>query len=214
MPNAYDYKKEFKDLYLPKNKPMVIDVPQMQFVAVEGKGDPNDKNGDYPKAMQILYSIQFTIKMSKMGSKKLNGYFDYVVPPSEGFWWFENNEKIPPKNKSKYNWISLIRLPEFVTKDIFNWACEEASKKKGIDTKKAKLLKLKEGLCVQCMHTGPYDDEPKTLALMDSFITDSNLRNDISDSRHHHEIYLSDPRKTDPSKQKTVLRIPVKKCKT
>ena len=208
---AKDYKKDYKDLYLPKTKPMIIDIPEIQFVAVEGKGDPNDKNGEYLKAIQILYSVQFTIKMSKMGNKKLNGYFDFVVPPLEGLWWYDNKEKISPKNKSGYNWISLIRLPEFVDENIFKWACGEASKKKNIETGKAKFLKLKEGLCVQCMHIGSYDDEPGTIKQIDEFIDGNNLINDISDERRHHEIYLSDPRKTVITKLKTVLRTPVKR---
>ena len=173
---AKDYKKEYKDLYLPKTKPMVIDIPEMQFVAVEGKGDPNDKNGEYPKARQILYSIQFTIKMSKMGNNRLNGYFDYVVPPLEGLWWLDNNEKISLKNKSKYNWISMIRLPEFVDRDIYKWACNEVLNKKNIETKNAKFLKLKESLCVQCMHIGSYDDETRTIDLIEKFVEGNNLK--------------------------------------
>jgi hypothetical protein len=211
---AKDYKKEYKDLYLPKTKPMIIDIPEMQFVAVEGRGDPNDKNGEYSQAMGILYSIQYTIKMSKMGSNKLNGFFDYVVPPLEGFWWLENEEWNFIKDKSKYNWISMIRLPEFVNKDVLKWACNEASKKKNIETKNAKYLKVKEGLCVQCMHIGSYDDEPKTLALMEKFIEANNFKIDINDKRRHHEIYLSDPRKTESSKLKTVLRVPVRQSTT
>jgi hypothetical protein len=210
---AKDYKKEYKDLYLPKAKPMLIDIPEMQFVAVEGKGDPNDKNGEYPNAMQILYSIQFTIKMSKMGNNKLDGYFDYVVPPLEGLWWFDGNEKIPPKNKSGYNWISMIRLPEFVDKNIFKWACAEVLNKKNTETKNAKYLKIKEGLCVQCMHIGSYDDESRTINLIEAFIEENKIRNDITDKRRHHEIYLSDPRKTAIEKLRTVIRIPVKKIK-
>jgi len=208
---AKDYKKEYKDLYLPKTKPMIIDIPEMQFVAVEGKGDPNDKNGEYPKAMQLLYSIQFTIKMSKMGNNRLNGYFDYVVPPLEGLWWLNNNEIFSPKNKSKYNWISMIRLPEFVDRDIYKWACNEVLNKKRIETKNAKYLKIKEGLCVQCMHIGSYDDETRTIDLIEKFIGENNLKNDISDKRRHHEIYLSDPRKTAIEKLRTVIRIPVNK---
>jgi hypothetical protein len=215
---AKDYIKDYKDLYLPETKPMIIDIPEMQFAAVEGKGDPNDKNGEYPIAMQILYNIQYTIKMSKMDNNKLNGYFDYVVPPLEGLWWFDNNEKDSPKNKSKYNWISLIRLPEFVDKNIFKWACEEVAKKKKTNTEKAYLLKYNEGLCVQCMHIGQYDDEQRTIDLIDTFIEENNLKNDITDKRRHHEIYLSDPRKIDfiPFlfhfiKLKTVIRIPVTK---
>jgi hypothetical protein len=208
---AKDYKKDYKDLYLPKTKPMLIDIPEMQFVAVEGKGDPNDKDGKYPKAMQLLYSVQFTIKMSKMGNTRLNGYFDYVVPPLEGLWWLDSNEKFSPKNKSEYNWISMIRLPEFVDRDIYKWACNEVLNKKNIETKNAKFLKSKEGLCVQCMHIGSYDDETRTIDLIDGFIGENNLLNDINEKRRHHEIYLSDPRKTAAAKLKTVLRIPVKR---
>ena len=211
MPNAKDYKKEFKDIYLPKNKPMLIDIPEIQFVAIEGKGNPNEENGEYQKALGVLYGIQYTIKMSKMGKNQLEGYFDYVVPPLEGFWWFANNEKQPPKDKSKFNWLSIIRLPEFVTKDIFKWACEEVQAKKGIDAKNAQFVKIREGLCVQCMHIGSYDDEPKTLKTIDDFIEANNLITDISDKRRHHEIYLSDPRKAEKDKQKTVLRIPVRR---
>jgi hypothetical protein len=149
--------------------------------------------------------------MSKMGDNKLNGYFDFVVPPLEGLWWFDNNEKFSPKNKSKYNWISMIRLPEFVDKNIFKWACDEVLKKKNIETKNAKYLKLKEGLCVQCMHIGSYDDELRSIDLIDAFIKENNFKNDINDKRRHHEIYLSDPRKTEIEKLKTVIRIPVKK---
>ena len=208
---AKDYKKEYKDLYLPKIKPMIIDVPEMNFVAIEGKGNPNDKNGEYQKALGILYGIQYTIKMSKMGNYVPVGYFDYVVPPLEGLWWFDNNENIPPKDKSKYNWISLIRLPEFVDNNIFKWACDEASKKKSIETKNAKYIKIKEGLCVQCMHIGSFDEEPRTLKLIEEFIKENDLKNDINKKRKHHEVYLSDPRKTEVGKLKTVLRIPVKK---
>ena len=208
---AKDYKKDYKDLYLQKTKPMIIDIPEMQFVAVEGKGDPNDKDGEYPKAMQILYSVQFTIKMTKMGNTKLNGYFDYVVPPLEGLWWLDNNEKFSPKNKSKYNWISMIRIPEFVDKDTYKWACNEVLNKKKIETKNAKFLKMKEGLCVQCMHIGSYDDETRTIDLIEEFIGENSLINDINDKRMHHEIYLSDPRKTAAAKLKTVIRIPVRR---
>ena len=211
MTEVIDYKKEYKELYLPKDKPMIIDVPEMQFVTVEGKGNPNDEGGEYQKAIEVLYSVQYTIKMSKKGSNTPTGYFDYVVPPLEGFWWLDNDKDFSFENKSKYNWISLIRLPEFVDEKVFKWACEEASKKKKIDTTNAKFLKIKEGLCVQCLHNGPYDDEPKTLKLMNDFIAENGLQNDINETRRNHEIYLSDPRKTEISKLKTVLRIPVKK---
>ena len=210
MTTVMDYKKENKDLYLPKAEPSLIKVPEMIFAAVEGKGDPNEINGEYKNALEVIYSIQYTIKMSKKGTSVANGYFDYVVPPLEGLWW-TMEKRVDLKNKSKFNWISLIRLPEYVTKDVFKWACEEASKKKKINTEKAYLLKFNEGLCVQCMHIGSYDSEPKTLAFIDEFINKNNLINDINDKRKHHEIYLSDPRKAEPSKMKTVLRIPVKK---
>ena len=206
-----DYKKEYKDLYLPKSEPMIIDVPKMQFVAVEGVGNPNDENGEYQKAIEVLYGIQYTIKMSKKGNYLPEGYFDYVVPPLEGFWWLDNSNDFSIGNKSLYNWISLIRLPEYVDEKVFEWACTEVLKKKKIDVSKAKYLKIKEGLCVQCLHTGAYDDEPNTLKLMNDFITKNGLQSDISDTRRHHEIYLSDPRKTEIAKLKTVLRIPVKK---
>ena len=210
MENVMDYKKEYKDLYLPKSEPVIIKIPEMIFVAVEGKGDPNETEGEYKKAMEILYGIQYTIKMSKKGTSIPNGYFDYVVPPLEGLWWTLDN-KFDLKNKHKFNWISMIRLPEYVNKDVFKWACEEVSKKKKINTEKAYLYKYNEGLCVQCMHIGSYDNEPKTLALIDDYINKNNLKNDITDKRRHHEIYLSDPRKAEPEKMKTVLRIPIKK---
>jgi hypothetical protein len=206
-----DYKKEYKDLYLPKTTPTVVDVGEMKFVAVEGRGNPNEENGDYQEALEVLYGIQYTIKMSKKGNNIPKGYFDYVVPPLEGFWWLDNAEDFTTENKSKYCWTSLIRLPEFVDESVFEWACEEVSKKKKIDTTKAKLLKINEGLCVQCLHIGAYDDEPKTLKLMNDFIEANGLQSDLTETRRHHEIYLSDPRKTELSKLKTVLRIPVKK---
>jgi len=211
MPTPKDYKKEQKDLYSPETTPMVVEVGEMQFAAIEGRGNPNEENGEYQRAIEVLYGIQYTIKMSKKGNHTPNGYFDYVVPPLEGFWWLENNVDFPTENKSRYCWISAIRLPEFVDARVFEWACAEASKKKKIDTSKAKLLKITEGLCVQCLHVGPYDDEPKTLKLMQDFIAGHGLQGDITKTRRHHEIYLSDPRKTEASKLKTILRIPVKR---
>jgi hypothetical protein len=210
MADVIDYKKENKDLYLPKTEPSLIKVPEMTFVAIDGKGDPNETGGEYKSAIEILYGIQYTIKMSKKGTSVPNGYFDYVVPPLEGLWW-SNEKKMDLKNKSKFNWISMIRLPEYVNKDVFKWACNEAGKKKKINTEKAYLFKLNEGLCVQCMHIGSYDNEPETLALIDDYINKNNLVNDINDKRRHHEIYLLTPLKTEVAKLKTVLRIPVKK---
>ena len=209
MADIKDYKKEYKDLYLPKTTPMMVDVPSMSFVAVEGKGNPNDEAGEYAKALEVLYGVQYTIKMSKMGNDVPKGYFDYVVPPLEGLWWLDNHEAFGLGDKSKFKWISLIRLPEFVDEQVFEWACAQASKKKKMDTAKAKLLKMNEGLCVQCLHIGSYDNEPVTLKLMNDFMAENNLQSDLNETRRHHEIYLSDPRKTEISKLKTILRIPV-----
>jgi len=211
MTAVKDYKKDFKELYLPKTTPVLVDVGEMPFIAIEGKGNPNEENGEYQKAIPVLYSVQYTIKMSKKGNYIPNGYFDYVVPPLEGFWWLENNEDFTPENKSKFCWISLIRLPEFVDEEVFDWACKEVSKKKKIDTTKAKFLKINEGLCVQCLHIGAYSEESKTLKLINDFIDKNGLQSDINETRRHHEIYLSDPSKTEASKLKTVLRIPVKR---
>ena len=210
MAEIMDYKKEYKDLYFPRIEPSVIKIPKIIFVAIDGKGDPNEPNGEYVKALEVLYGIQYTIKMSKKGTSVPDGYFDYVVPPLEGLWWITDG-KFDLKNKSGFNWVSMIRLPDYVDKDVFKWACGEVAKKKKISTEQAYLFKFNEGLCVQCMHIGPYSDEPKTLNLIDDFITGNNLIKDITDKRRHHEIYLSDPMKTEPEKIKTVLRIPVKK---
>ena len=210
MTEIMDYRKEYKDLYLPKNEPSLIKIPAMNFVAVDGQGSPNEPDGEYKKALEVLYAIQYSVKMSKKGSSMPNGYFDYVVPPLEGLWWLPDSSP-DFRDKSRYQWVSMIRLPEFVSKDVFKWACSEAAGKKKIDTCKAYFFRFTEGLCVQCMHTGPFDNEPKTLAKMDVYINENNLIKDISDKRRHHEIYLSDPRKIEPAKMKTVLRIPVKK---
>lgn len=210
-----DYKKEYKDLYLPKTKPMLIDIPNMKFIMVRGKGNPNSENGEYQDAMSILYGLSFTIKMSKMGNNKIDGYFEYVVPPLEGFWWNKGKENVDYKHKGNFEWWSMIRQPEFVTEDVFKWACNEVKEKKGIDISKAEFKEFKEGLCVQIMHLGSYDDEPKTIEKINEYIIDNNLKNDIGSSlengmiRRHHEIYLSDPRRTATEKLKTVIRIPV-----
>jgi hypothetical protein len=209
MADVLDYKMEYKELYLPKAVPAIINVPEITFVAVDGKGDPNDKDGEYGKAIELLYSIQYTIKMSKKKQNTPKGYFDYVVPPLEGFWTVENKDDI--KNKSKYIWTAVIRLPEFVNKKVFEWACNEVINNKNINTEKAKYIKIKEGLCVQCMHTGSFDEESKTITIIEKYIEGNNLVNDINTERHHHEIYLSDFRKVEKGKLKTVLRIPVKK---
>ena len=206
---AFDYKKEYKEFYLPKNIPTIVDVPPMNFLAVRGKGDPNEEGREYQAAMSQLYGIAFTIKMSKLGDHRIEGYFDYVVPPLEGFWWQEGVDGIDYTHKERYQWISVIRLPDFVTKADFDWAVAEATKKKKADFSGVEFLIYHEGLCVQCMHLGPYDDEPQTVKLMEQFMLDQGLTLDITPNRYHHEIYLSDARKTAPEKLKTVLRQPV-----
>lgn len=208
---AFDYKKEYKEFYLPKNKPAIVDIPPMNFIAVRGSGDPNQPEGEYKAAMSMLYGIAFTIKMSKLGEHKIDGYFDYVVPPLEGFWWQEDTVGIDYSRKADFRWISLIRLPDFVTKADFDWAIAEATKKKHTDFSKAEFFTYHEGLCVQCMHIGAYDDEPATVALMDAYLRENGYQTDISESRFHHEIYLSDARKVAPERRKTVIRLPIKK---
>ncbi len=208
---AFDYKKEYKEFYLPKSTPSIVDVPPMNFIAVRGKGDPNQPDGEYKAAMNLLYGIAFTIKMSKKGDHRIDGYFDYVVPPLEGFWWQEDTCGIDYRRKSDFQWISLIRLPDFVTKEDFEWAVAEATAKKKTDFSKAEFFTYHEGLCVQCMHTGSYDDEPGTISKMNAFIRANGYKTDISAQRYHHEIYLSDARRTAPEKLKTVIRHPVVK---
>ena len=196
---------------MPKGKPEIVTVPKMNYIAVRGKGNPNEEDGEYKKSIELLYGIAYTIKMSKKGDYKIEGYFDYVVPPLEGFWWQENVDGIDYSRKENFQWISVIRLPDFVTKADFEWAIEEATRKKKMDFSKVEFLEIEEGLCVQCMHSGSYDDEPATVAAMDKFIADNGYENDISDTRRHHEIYLSDARKAAPEKLKTVIRHPIKK---
>lgn len=209
---SFDYKKEYKEFYMPKNKPQIVDVPRMNFIAVRGKGNPNDEDGEYKAAIGLLYGIAFTIKMSKKGSHKIDGYFDYVVPPLEGFWWQgEDNFEVDFERKEDFRWISVIRLPDFVTEEDFRWAIEEAGRKKGQDFSKVEFMTICEGLCVQCMHIGPYDDEPATVALMNQFLRENGYVNDFSEKRRHHEIYLSDARRVAPEKRKTVIRQPIKR---
>ncbi|WP_173475436.1 GyrI-like domain-containing protein [Fibrobacter succinogenes] len=207
----FDFKKEYKEFYMPKGKPEIVTVPKMNYIAVRGKGNPNEEDGEYKKSIELLYGIAYTIKMSKKGDHKIEGYFDYVVPPLEGFWWQENIDGIDYGHKENFLWISVIRLPDFVTKADFDWAIEEATRKKKMDFSKVEFLEIEEGLCVQCMHSGSYDDEPATVATMDKFIADNGYENDISETRRHHEIYLSDARKVAPDKLKTVIRHPIRK---
>jgi len=208
---AFDYKKEYKEFYMPKNKPTLVNVPEMKYIAVYGKGDPNIDGGDYKKSIELLYGIAYTIKMSKKTDHNIEGYFDFVVPPLEGFWQIEGLDGMDYSRKDEFSWISVIRVPDFVTENDFLWAVEEATKKKKKDFSSVKFITVKEGLCVQCMHNGSYDDEPATVGLMDSFIAENGYENDFSDTRLHHEIYLSDPRKTATDKLKTVIRHPVRK---
>lgn len=210
---AFDYKKEYKEFYMPKNKPSIVEVPTMNYIAVRGNGDPNDENGEYKNAIGILYAVAYTIKMSKKGDHKIEGYFDYVVPPLEGFWWQEGVHEIDYAHKEKFCWISLIRLPDFVTQADFDWAVGTAEKKKGIDCSAVEFLTISEGLCVQIMHIGAYDDEPKSIKIMDDFIEANGYENDLNSNRLHHEIYLSDARRTAPEKLKTVIRHPIKRAK-
>ncbi len=210
---SFDFKKEYKEFYLPKSIPSVITVPEMNYIAVRGKGDPNEENGEYKNTIGLLYGIAFTIKMSYKGAHKIDGYFEYVVPPLEGFWWQNGAQNIDYSHKENFNFISVIRLPDFVTKADFDWAIEEASKKKKQDFSKVEFFTYDEGVCVQCMHVGSYDDEPKTVALMHEHIKANGYELDITDKRMHHEIYLSDPRKCEASKLKTVVRHPIKKAK-
>lgn len=207
----FDYKKEYKEFYMPANKPSIVTVPKMNYIAVRGKGNPNDESGEYKDSIGLLYAIAFTIKMSYKGSHKIDGYFEYVVPPLEGFWWQEGSDTIDYANKNGFNFISLIRLPDFVTKADFDWAVREATNKKKADFSKVEFLTYDEGVCVQCMHVGSYDDEPKTVALMHEYMAANDYVLDISESRYHHEIYLSDPRKCAVEKLKTVIRHPIKK---
>lgn len=207
----FDYKKEYKALYLPKEMPSIVEVPSMQYAAVRGHGDPNEPDGEYGRAVAVLYGTSYTIKMSYKGSRKVDGFFEYVVPPLEGFWWMEGGAPgVDYRNKSGFNWISIIRVPEFVTEEVFAWAKEEAQRKKGIDTSLAELITVSEGLCVQCLHIGSYNEEPATVAKMDRYLLEQGYENDISDLRRHHEIYLSDPRKVSPERMKTVIRHPVR----
>ena len=209
---AFDYKKEYKEFYMPKNKPSIIKIPKMNYIAVRGKGNPNDEKGEYKQTIGLLYAIAFTIKMSYKGSHKIVGYFEYVVPPLEGFWWQDGmKDSIDYNNKDQLNFISIIRLPDFVTKEDFEWAIQEATKKKKQDFSKVEFLTYDEGNCVQCMHIGSYYDEPATINLMHEYMIENGYELDITNNRFHHEIYLSDPRRCDVNKLKTVVRHPIRK---
>ena len=208
---AFDFKKEYKEFYMPKAKPEIVAVPAANYVAVRGKGNPNEEGGAYQNAVSVLYAIAYTLKMSYKTEHKIDGFYEYVVPPLEGFWWQENVNGVDYESKDSFCWISVIRLPDFITKADFDWAASEAARKKKLDCSCAEFLTVDEGLCVQMMHLGSFDDEPASVAMMDAFIAEKGYRNDISESRLHHEIYISDPRKTPVEKRKTVIRHPIAK---
>ena len=210
---AFDFKKEYKEFYMPKNKPEIVTVPKANYIAVRGKGNPNEIDGAYQKAISILYAVAYTLKMSYKTEHKIEGFFEYVVPPLEGFWWQDNVDGIDYADKAAFNWISVIRLPEFITQKDFEWAVKTASEKKKLDCSSAEFLTIDEGVCVQIMHIGAFDDEPQTVALMDEYIAQNGYENDITESRLHHEIYLSDARKVAPEKWKTVIRHPIKRSR-
>ena len=208
---AFDFKKEYKEFYMPKSKPEIVIVPTANYIAVRGQGNPNEDGGDYQKAITVLYAVAYTLKMSYKTEHKIEGFYDYVVPPLEGFWWQNSCHSIDYSNKDTFNWISVIRLPDFVTKKDFDWAVDTATKKKKLDCSSAEFLTIEEGLCVQIMHIGSFDNEPATVAVMDKFLNENGYINDISDTRLHHEIYMSDARKVAPEKWKTVIRHPIRK---
>ena len=208
---AFDFKKEYKEYYMPKNTPEIVNVPKANYLAVRGKGDPNEEDGAYQKAISVLYAVAYTLKMSYKTDYKIKGYFEYVVPPLEGFWWQDSLDGIDYAEKSAFNWISVIRLPDFVSENDFQWAVGTATKKKKLDCSSCEYLTIDEGLCVQIMHSGAFDDEPATVALMDSYLAENGYVNGFSETRLHHEIYLSDARKVAPEKWKTVIRHPIRK---
>ena len=208
---AFDFKKEQKELYAPKASPQIVTVPPMNFIAIDGHGDPNTEGGEYQHALNVLYAVAYTVKMSYKSDYKIPGFYEYVVPPLEGFWYQPGIKGVDYSNKSSFSWTSVIRLPDFVGENDFAWAVSAAEKKKKLDCSQAYLLALDEGLCVQMLHVGPYDSEPETVALMDAYIVKNGYENDLNDTRRHHEIYLSDPRKASPERWKTVIRHPIKR---
>lgn len=208
---AFDFKKEYKEFYMPKNKPEIVNVPKANYIAVRGKGDPNEEDGEYKASIGLLYTIAFTLKMSKRSGHEIEGFFDYVVPPLEGFWWQDGVDGIDFTKKDEFRWISIIRLPDFIKKEDFDWAVKTAQQKKKMDCSKVEFLTVDEGVCVQIMHIGAYDDEPVSVALMDAYIENAGYENDFSTERLHHEIYLSDARKVEPARRKTVIRHPIRK---
>lgn len=210
---AFDFKKEYKEYYMPSKEPGIIEIPKMNFLAVRGKGNPNEEDGEYSNALELLYAVAYTLRMSYKGDYKISGYYEYVVPPLEGLWWQEGIKGYDMTKKEDFSWISLIRLPDFIKEEDFKWAIEVATKKKKKDFSKVEFFTFKEGKCVQAMHIGPYDREPETVSKMEDYAKEKGYEIDISDNRYHHEIYINDPRKTNPEKLKTVIRHPIKKKK-
>ncbi len=208
---AFDFKKEYKEFYLPKNKPEIVTVPKAKYLAVRGQGDPNEEGGAYQAAIGVLYALAYTLKMSYKTDYRIEGFYEYVVPPLEGFWWQEGVRGVDYAHKEAFHWISVIRVPDFVTEKDFRWAVETAAKKKKLDCSGAEFLTIEEGLCVQILHQGPYDEEPATVALLDQYLLENGYENDLTDTPLHHEIYLSDARKVEPAKWKTVIRHPIRK---
>ena len=207
---AFDFKKEYREFYMPGSRPEIVDVPRMNYVAVRGRGNPNEEGGAYQRAMGVLYTVAYTLKMSYKTDHRIEGFYEYVVPPLEGFWWQDGVDGIDYGDKSTFNWISAIRLPDFITEADFAWAVETAGRKKKLDCSSAEFLTVEEGLCVQIMHLGSFDDEPATVALMDAYLARNGYVNDMNESRLHHEIYMSDARRVPPEKWKTVIRHPIK----
>ena len=208
---AFDFKKEYKEFYMPKNEPEIVTVPKANYIAVRGKGDPNAEGGEYQQAIGVLYAVAYTLKMSDRTDYQMEGFFQYVVPPLEGFWWQDGTEGANYGKKDDFHWISVLRLPDFVTREDMDWAVRTAEKKKKLDCSAAEFLTVEEGLCVQVMHLGPFDREPATVALMDAYLEEQGYVNDMTGERLHHEIYLSDPRRSASEKWKTVIRHPIRK---
>ena len=208
---TFDFKKEYKEYYMPKNRPEIVNIPKTNYIAIRGKGNPNEDGGEYQRAIGILYAVAYTLKMSYKTDYRIEGFFEYVVPPLEGFWWQDGVKGINYQDKASFNWISVIRLPDFITKQDFDWAVKRAGEKKKMDCSVAEFISIEEGLCVQIMHTGSFDDEPSTVAIMDKYLKENGYVNDMTDTRLHHEIYLSDARKVAPENWKTVIRHPIKK---
>ncbi len=208
---AFDFKKEYRAFYMAAAKPEVVSVPAAKYVAVGGHGDPNEPDGAYQAAVAVLYAVAYTIKMSKLGDHRIDGYFDFVVPPLESFWQQAGVDGVDLSNKAAFEWIAVIRLPDFVTEADVLWAAQEASRRKKLDCSQAALLTIDEGLCVQILHMGPFDTEAQFIALMDAYVRENGFENDISSERLHHEIYLSDARKVAPEQWKTVIRHPIRR---